>query len=289
VTALPPDWPHREASAFVTSGGMRWHVQQLGAGPALLLLHGTGASLHSWSGLLPLLAQSFRVLALDLPGHGFTEAPDTEGFSLPGMARSIAGLLQTLDFTPTLVLGHSAGAAVAARLCLDDAIAPAAVISLNGALEPFSGLQAQLFRPAAKLLSALSFVPAVVALQAGRPQSVERMVASTGSTLGPEALHHYRHLVQMPGHVAAALKMMANWDLASLYRDLPRLQPRLWLVACSNDRAVPEAQARRLHEALPRSRLRLLPGLGHLGHEEDPEQFRQLILEIAVEGGVLPS
>lgn len=287
MTALPPDWPQRDASAFVTSGDLRWHVQELGSGPALLLLHGTGASLHSWSGLMPLLARSFRVLALDLPGHGFTEPPDTEGFSLPGMAHSIAGLLQTLDFTPTLVLGHSAGAAVAARLCLDGAIAPPAVISLNGALEPFSGLQAQLFRPAAKLLSALSFVPAAVALQAGRPQSVERMVASTGSTLGPEALEHYRHLVQMPGHVGAALKMMANWDLASLYRDLPRLQPRLWLVACSNDRAVPEAQARRLHEALPRSRLRLLPGLGHLGHEEDPEQFRQLILDIGVAEGVL--
>jgi magnesium chelatase accessory protein len=288
VTELPPDWPHREASASVTSGGLRWHVQQLGAGPALLLLHGTGASLHSWSGLLPLLAQSFRVLALDLPGHGFTEAPGAEGFSLPGMARSIAGLLQTLDFAPTLVLGHSAGAAVAARLCLDGAMAPAAIISLNGALEPFSGLQAQLFRPAAKLLSALSFVPAVVALQAQRPQSVERMVASTGSSLSPEALDHYRYLVQMPGHVGAALKMMANWDLATLHRDLPRLEPRLWLLVCSNDRAVPEAQARRLHRCLPRSRLRLLSGLGHLGHEEDPEQFRRLTCEIAVEEGVLP-
>jgi len=288
VTALPSDWPNREASEFVTSGGLRWHVQQLGAGPELLLLHGTGASAHSWSGLLPLLARSFRVLALDLPGHGFTAAPEGDGFSLPGMAQYIAGLLQTLDFAPALVVGHSAGAAVAARLCLDGAIAPAVIISLNGALEPFSGLQAQLFRPAAKLLSALSFVPAVVALQAGRPQSVERMVASTGSYLSPEALDRYRHLVRMPGHVGAALKMMANWDLATLHRDLPRLGPRLWLLVCNNDRAVPEAQARRLHRCLPRSHLRLLPGLGHLGHEEDPEQFRRLVLEIAGEEGVLP-
>lgn len=288
MTALPPDWPNREASEFVASGGLRWHFQQLGSGPALLLLHGTGASLHSWAGLLPLLAQSFRVLALDLPGHGFTSAPEGDGFSLPGMARCVGGLLETLGFAPALVVGHSAGAAVAARLSLDGAIAPAAIISLNGALEPFSGLQAQLFRPAAKVLSALSFVPAVVALQARRPQSVERMVASTGSSLSPEALDYYRHLVQMPGHVGAALKMMANWDLAILHCDLPRLEPRLWLLVCSNDRAVPEAQARRLHRYLPRSRLRLLPGLGHLGHEEDPEQFRRLTREIAVEEGVLP-
>lgn len=289
MTPVPADWPNREASEFIVGGGLRWHVQQLGAGPPLLLLHGTGASLHSWSGLLPLLAQSFRVLALDLPGHGFTEAPGEDGFSLAGMARSIAGLLRELHFDPALVVGHSAGVAVAARLALDGAIAPAAIISVNGALEPFSGLQAQLFRPAAKALAALSFVPAVFARQARRPQSVERMVASTGSTLPPEALDHYRRLVQMPGHVGAALKMMASWDLAALNRDLPRLQPRLWLLVCSNDRAVPQTQARSLHRRLPLSRLRLLPGLGHLGHEEDPAQFQRLVREIAGEEGVLSS
>ncbi len=287
MRSIPADWPHRETSDIVASGGLRWHVQQQGAGPPLLLLHGTGASLHSWCGLLPLLAQSFRVLALDLPGHGFSEAPGDESFSLPGMAGCVAGLLQTLDFAPALVVGHSAGVAIGARLCLDGAIEPAAIISVNGALEPFSGLQAQLFRPAARALSALSFVPAIFARQARRPQSVERMVASTGSSLPQAALDQYRLLVQMPGHVGAALKMMANWDLATLNRDLPRLQAPLWLLVCGNDRAVPEAQARRLHRRLPRSHLRLLPDLGHLGHEEDPGKFQQLVLEVAAEEGVL--
>ena len=51
-------WPHREASRFVVAGGCRWHVQVMGAvdAPALWLLHGTGASSHSWRALLPLLA-----------------------------------------------------------------------------------------------------------------------------------------------------------------------------------------------------------------------------------------
>ena len=69
------DWPNRSASRFVVASDLTWHVQELGApeAPVLLLLHGTGAATHSWAGLAPLLAPHFRVVALDLPGHGFTD------------------------------------------------------------------------------------------------------------------------------------------------------------------------------------------------------------------------
>ena len=82
------DWPNREASRFVRAAGLMWHVQIMGAGPVLLLAHGTGAATHSWRALAPLLAQHFTIVAPDLPGHGFTEAPGTARLSLPGMARN---------------------------------------------------------------------------------------------------------------------------------------------------------------------------------------------------------
>ncbi|MDZ4273486.1 MAG: alpha/beta hydrolase, partial [Erythrobacter sp.] len=65
-------WPHRDASTFIESGGARWHVQRMGTGTPLLLLHGTGASVHSWRDLMPILAQSHEVIAIDLPRHAFT-------------------------------------------------------------------------------------------------------------------------------------------------------------------------------------------------------------------------
>ncbi len=86
------DWPNREASRFVTAGGLTWHVQEAGEGPVLLLVHGTGAATHSWRGLMPLLARDFRVIAPDLPGHGFTDPLRTP--SLPRMARALAELLR---------------------------------------------------------------------------------------------------------------------------------------------------------------------------------------------------
>lgn len=70
--SLPENWPHRDCSQFIEAAGLSWHVQRMGEGPALLLLHGTAAATHSWAGLMPLLARRFTVIAIDLPGHGFT-------------------------------------------------------------------------------------------------------------------------------------------------------------------------------------------------------------------------
>jgi pimeloyl-ACP methyl ester carboxylesterase len=130
------DWPNRAASRFVTAGRLRWHVQQQGQGPVLLLVHGTGASTHSWRELLPLLAADFTVVAPDLPGHGFTECPAPERLSLPGMAEAVRALLTTLGVAPAVVVGHSAGAAVLARLCIDGQLAPRCFVSAASATRP---------------------------------------------------------------------------------------------------------------------------------------------------------
>ena len=68
------------------SGAVREHVQRLGRGPSMLLLHGTGASTHSFRDLLPALAEHFDVLAPDLPGHGFTARPDDPQLPLYAIA-----------------------------------------------------------------------------------------------------------------------------------------------------------------------------------------------------------
>jgi magnesium chelatase accessory protein len=283
------DWPNRGASRFLVAGGLRWHVQDMGTGPALLLLHGTAASSHSWGGLAPLLAQHFRVVAPDLPGHAFTELPPGERLSLPGMAAATAALVAALELEPALVVGHSAGAAILARMCLDGAIDPRGLIGLNAALLPLRGFAGQFFSPAAKLLAGIPLVPRLVSFYASNPMVVDQLLRQTGSTVGAVEAATYRRLVRSPGHVAAALQMMANWDLAPLERELARLRPVLYLIACENDGAVPAAEARRLSGLLPNARLEIVPDLGHLGHEERPDLFAELILRIAAELQVLPA
>jgi len=282
------DWPHREASRFVTAAGLRWHVQEMGSGPVALLVHGTAASTHSWSGLAPRLAECLRVVAMDLPGHGFTASPAPHRFRPVGMARALDGLLGVLGVRPSLVIGHSAGAAILARMCLDGRVAPRVLVSLNGAFLPFRGIASPVFSPLAKLLARGELVATLIARQAARPGAVERLIRGTGSRLDAPGIERYRRLVCTPRHVAGTLRMAANWDLAWLRRELPQLPTELVLVVGRNDRSVVPAEAYRVRrELVPEARLIELPGVGHLAHEECPEVTAGLILGIARGAGVL--
>lgn len=298
------EWPHRDASRFVRAADLVWHVQQMGPAnigqnnsatrdgaatppPVALLIHGTGASSHSWRGVMPLLAQHMSVFAIDLPGHGFTSMP-TAGmgaaqFSLPGMARALGALLSTLAIQPQILIGHSAGAALALRMGLDGILATKAVVSVNGALLPPGGIAWQFFSPVAKLLSAAPLVPRLFAWRAADPAVLQRLIDGTGSTLDAKGLALYRTLVANPGHAAGALAMMANWDLEALAHGLPRVTPPVSLVVGSADRTVPPHQAYQAMALLPRiagTAVTHLEGLGHLAHEERPDLLVNHVLEL---------
>jgi magnesium chelatase accessory protein len=278
-------WPHRECSQFVQVSNLRWHVQKMPGNPYLpktslpdlLLIHGTGASTHSWRALMPLLSPKYKVWAVDLPGHGFTSAGTAQQMSLPGMAQALAALLEALGVQPQVLVGHSAGAAIAARLCLDGWLAPQSLFSLNGALLPLGGLPGLMFPPAAKLMAALPFVPKLFALSAANPQAASRLIAGTGSVLDDEGTALYARLLRSSNHAAGALAMMANWDLKALEIKLPELKPALTLVVGTNDQAVPPSQANRVHRMLPKSKLITLSGLGHLAHEEQAQTVAGLL------------
>jgi magnesium chelatase accessory protein len=276
-----PDWPNRSASRFVNAAGFTWHVQQMGQGPVVLLVHGTGASTHSWGRLMPLLAKSFTVVAPDLPGHGFTEMPDKRYLSLPGMAGAVAALMESLGLNPALAVGHSAGAAILIRATIDRRLAPYAIVSINGALLPFGSWVGQLFSPLAKLLVTAPGVARLMARRASSRSAVERVLRGTGSEIAPGQIDLYARLFRSPIHVSAALGMMANWDLYALARDLPRLETPLVLVAGGADMAIQPADAAKVRRMVKKATVISLPGLGHLAHEEMPEQMAAIILKAA--------
>ena len=271
------DWPHRAASRFVQAGGLSWHVQEMGQGPTLLLLHGTGASTHSWRDLLPLLARDFHVVAPDLPGHGFTEAPERDRLSLPAMARGLTALLGKLGVEPEGIVGHSAGAAIAMQMVLTGAVAPSCLISLNGALLPFKGVASQLFPSVARLLVLNPLVPRLFAWRAGSTEAVTQLLEGMGSRLDARGQDLYQRLFSNRVHVASTLGMMANWDLEALGRSFGRVDLPVLLVVGAGDRAVPPGDAREVARRLPDARIETLPGAGHLIHEEKPGDIATLI------------
>jgi magnesium chelatase accessory protein len=274
------DWPNRAWSRFVTVGRLRWHVQvSPGRGETVLLVHGTGASTHSWRDLAQMLATQYRVVAMDLPGHGFTAPLPAGSASLPVIVRELQALLDHLGLEPQLAIGHSAGAAIAARMVLDGMLKPRAIVSLNGALLPLPGLSGTIFPPVAKLLAANSLAARMFAWRAADPAAVRRLVASTGSTLDRDGLAYYGRLIRSPAHVAGTLQMMAGWDLVALQRDLPRLSVPLLMIVGLQDGTVSPAEAERMFPVLPQTKVVRLAGLGHLAHEEQAATVARAIAE----------
>ncbi|MBU6394034.1 MAG: alpha/beta fold hydrolase [Sphingomonadales bacterium] len=262
------DWPHREASRFVAAGSLTWHTQEMGSGPALVLLHGTGAATHSWRHLMPLLAQHNRVIAMDLPGHGFTRGRPAGGLTLPGMAAAVTALLDKLDVRPERLIGHSAGAAIALRM-VRDGFAVREVVGLNAALSPFPGFFAPLFQGLARALVLNPLVPRLFAASARTSGDTGRLlVRSTGSNIDAEGVRCYAMLLGNALHCRGALEMMAGWDLAGLQRDLPKVLARVRLIHGARDAAVPVGSVEQAVKLMPHATLEVLAGLGHLAHEE---------------------
>jgi magnesium chelatase accessory protein len=289
--SLPPtDWPNRADSRAVRVGGIDWHVQIAGGGPVLLLLHGTGAATHSWRDMLRPLAQHFRVIAPDLPGHGFTKGRPPTGLTMPGVARAVAGLLGELDAEPALIVGHSAGAAIAIRMALDGLVQPSGIIGIAPALLPFPGIAQHLFPTMAKLLFVNPFAPHIFASVARGAGAVERFLArSTGSTIDATGIAAYARLFGTSAHCAGAIGMMADWDLVPLKRDLPKLNVPMLVLHGEKDVAIPVSGALDSVALIPDCQLEVLPDLGHLAHEEAPLLLVDRIMTFAATRGVLVS
>jgi len=278
------DWPNREASRFVRAGVLDWHVQVAGSGPVLLLIHGTGAASHSWRDVMPLLAEHFTVVAPDMPGHGFTRGRISGGQSLPGMARVLGEMLDTLGLgAPAMIVGHSAGAAIGIRLVLDQGL-DAPIVGLNPALLPFPGLAARLFPAMARALFVNPFTAMIFAQIASSEGEVARFLAkSTGSQIDSRGIALYHRLFRTTDHCAGAIGMMANWDLDSLSADLPSVAAQVLLVHGGRDSAIPRDSVERAASLMPHAAMQTLPDLGHLAHEENPALLAAMILEFAAQ------
>lgn len=284
------DWPHRATSRFVNADGLTWHVQEMGpevaGAPVIVLLHGTGAATHSWRGLMPLLAREHRVIAMDLPGHGFTRGRPAGGLTLPGMAKAVAALLAVMDVRPAQIIGHSAGAAIALSIVAGGVAAEREaagheverVVGLGPALMPFPGVFAPLFQTLARALVLNPLVPRLFAATARGAGDTERfLVKSTGSKIDAEGIACYAKLIGNSHHCRGALEMMAGWDLPGLQRDLPRITTPVLLIHGEHDSAVPTSAIEQAHKLLPNARMTLLAGLGHLAHEERPDLVAESI------------
>lgn len=272
-------WPHREHGRFVSTERLRFFGLQVGHGPDLVLLHGVGGSTHCWAPLIPLLARDWRVTALDLPGHGFTELPDDERLTPEGMRDDLVLALRAFDCAPQVFIGHSAGAALALLLAVDgstprpDRPTPRTLLGVNPSLVPpdrmpMPGWLEALARPFVRAGAFAQFWSRM-----GRnPRMLGRILASTGSQVTPSQQRCYGAIASTPDRVHAALTMMVQWNeeaLTSRFASVSQHVERHVLMAGRRDRWIPVQAVRRVAQRIPQAHV-IEFDAGHLGPEENP-------------------
>lgn len=277
---LPADWPFKSEATSVIVGRQRFWVIDTGPrdAPVVLLLHGTGASGHSFRRTIPGLARTWRVIVPDLPGHGCSAGGSVNRLGLDDMAADLWSLCDKLAVQPEAIVGHSAGAAIGLRMAELRPV-PKGVIGLNAALGEFEGAAGVFFPILARGLAILPLAATAITTLFGRPRTVERILNGTGSPLDPAGREMYLRLVRDADHVTGSLGMMAEWRLQGLLSRLPSLTIPVCLIASEGDLAVPPKVSRDAARRIPTARLKIIPRLGHLAHEEAEDGLAAEILD----------
>jgi len=195
------------------------------------------------------------------------------------MAKSVAQLLRQMQLNPHTIVGHSAGAAIAIQLSVDTPNMCRKLVSINGALVPLGGLPGLIFPSAARISAGFPLLTSLFSHRLRDPKAVNRLLKNTGSCISPESTKQYQALCNNPSHVNGALQMMASWQLEPLYRQLSTVSTPVHLIAAENDAMIPKKDAYRLKGLFQNCTLTLLPHLGHLAHEEEPQIVADIILQ----------
>jgi 2-succinyl-6-hydroxy-2,4-cyclohexadiene-1-carboxylate synthase len=254
-----------------------FHVEIVGSGPPLLLLHGFTGSVRAWDAVRPPIAEHATVISIDLIGHGRSAMPkDAERYSLDWSTRDLTALLDNLGLGAVDVLGYSMGGRVALHFAVQ---APERVNTLI--LESASaGIEDDLER-CRRIESDAALAERIVR------DGIEAFVAEWERlpllALAPHVPNVDRgqqtaqRLQNAPLGLANSLRGMGAGQQASLWAALPDLQERVLLVVGERDARYRQI-AERMHSLLPTSEIAIVPEAGHTVHVDQPRAFIRAVL-----------
>ena len=253
---------------YQTVNGLRIHYRIEGDGPAVVLLHGMGSCADDWMLQFPALAEHTTALAVDLRGHGHTDAPPGP-YTIPGMARDVAGLLAGLGIGAAHVVGLSLGGLVAQSLASDHPERTRSLVLVN----TFARLRPQGLRGWVYLLAR------AVAMVTGGVEKQAEVVAA-GVFPHPEQADLRRMAAERlkandPAAYRAAMRAVLRFDSRP---DLNRIQIPTLVIAGAEDTTVSVEAKRALAARIPGAQLEVVPNSGHATPLDQPEIFNGLVL-----------
>jgi pimeloyl-ACP methyl ester carboxylesterase len=282
---LDVDW--RSHQRWVTVEGDPINTIELGEGPPIVFVHGLGGSWQNWLEQLPVLAREHRVVALDLPGFGYSPMSSRE-ISIAGYARLLDGLLGALGIDAATVVGNSMGGFVGAELAIafPQRVERLVLVSAAGLSTHNDPLPVRAMPALVRLERILT---AGTAWLAAKSDAVMRRRRLREATLNAVV----RHPGRLPAALAAeqlrgagkpgfvtALQALLGYDV----RDrLPEIACPTLIVWGERDRLITVRDADVFEELIADSRKVIFPDTGHMAMLERPEAFNSLLEEFVAE------
>jgi pimeloyl-ACP methyl ester carboxylesterase len=258
-------------SVFIDVAGMKLHLRDEGPrdDPSpIVLLHGSGSSLHAWEGWVAALKAQRRVITLDLPGFGLT-GPSPDGvYTVDNDVRVVIALLDKLGIERCVLGGNSLGGAVAWRTALAHPSRVDKLILVDAGGYPSHSTSIPLgFR--------LARMPVVSwLLQNTLPRFLVvqgmRDVFGDPAKVTPEMVDRAVELTQREGNRRAFIERARQRSSASLAPRIPELRLPTLVMWGGRDRLIPPDDAERFHRDIAGSTLAMFDDLGHAPEEEDP-------------------
>ena len=249
----------------------------------LLLIHGMAGSSATWRNVIPKLAANYRVVAPDLLGHGLSAKPRGD-YSLGAFAVWLRDLLDQLGIPRATVVGQSLGGGIAMQFAYQhrDRCDRVVLIGSGGLGPELNWMLRLLSAPGAELLlPALAPKPV---LDAGNAVRAWLISAGLRSPRGAEIWSAYSSLSDADSRHAFLRTLRSVVDyrgqaVSALNRLHMTAQLPVMLVWGDDDRIIPVAHGHAAHQAVPGSRLEILPGIGHFPHVEAPDQVTELLAD----------
>jgi pimeloyl-ACP methyl ester carboxylesterase len=271
--------PPGDAGRFIEVEGGRTYYRVEGSGPPLLLLHGMAMSSYSWRRNIPELAGRFTVLAPDIRGFGYSDKPPGE-YTNRELGRWASSFLRAVGVQRASVIGHSMGGEIALWLGIDHPGQTERIVTVGAT----GGARLR------KSFKALS-IPGLgeLMLKATNPFLLKRFL--TEAYVRPELVTDemavlYDAFNWSPGYQRNLLGRVRNQEeqMPALRERLSGLTVPVLAIWGDRDAYFTAGEVKRFVEPIPDKSLVVVPGAGHMLHEEQPEEFTRMALSWLAEG-----
>jgi pimeloyl-ACP methyl ester carboxylesterase len=271
------------SDASIEVAGQRVHVEQLGSGEPVVLLHGFGESTYSWRLVAPRLAERHRVIAIDLNGFGYTQRPrDPAAYTLAGQQRLVLGVLDRLGIASAHFVGHSYGGALTLWIAAHQPARVRTMALVDTAMPVYSTSR----RTRLANLRPLSFL--FLRSFALRESAVQRGLrkAFHDDTLATRELARaYLERLRIAGIGDAYHGLTASNGEPPAEIELAAVATPALLVWGRDDTLTPLRNGERIAAALPAARLVVIEDCGHAPMEERPQELLAALLPFLARSG----